>query len=314
MMIPITSLFQFKTICFSFVGHLPNTLIEWISQNIYKCHCILIFFGHYNCSQTLIPQAIGNHDNHNNTLQTSYLIALYIQQCLFVSIIMLSPLTLLQFFSGSIMTAIGQPFDLCPIIESYCRALIPYLWASNILMIVNRTGRALMLNTEIMVIFITGSICTYLLNYLFIDVLNYSYIWTAIALDLCQILHVLLIICLLIYKGHGYIFKPLPLKDVTRWKDGILTYLQLAIPALIQIVSSWCITELIVLFTGFIRIDTSVAVGATAITTQINSFGKITSNAISTPVAIRVGGYIGAGSVKWQRNQQKLHFCILMLH
>ena len=168
-----------------------------------------------------------------------------------------------------------------------------------------------MLNTQIMCIFIFGSIVTYLLNYLFIDILQYSYIWTAIALDLCQIFDAILIIGLLIHKGHAYIFIPLPVKDVIRWKHGILTYLKLAVPALIQIASSWWITELIVLFTGFIRIDTSIAVGATAITTQINSFGKITSAAISTPVAIRVGGYIGSGSVSWAKKSAKIAFLYL---
>ena len=318
MMVPITisSVSQFfpQAICFAFVGHLPNSTQLLAGAGLARIFTNVtatsFSWGITVGLQTLVPQAIGNNNKQNPT-QTSYLIALYVQQCFFISVVILAPLTVLQFFSGSILTAIGQPSDLSPIIEQYCRALIPYLWISNILMIVNRTGRALMFNTEIMIIFIIGSFFSYIANYLLIDVLEYSYLWTAIALDLTQLFDTVLIICLLIYKGHGYMFKPLPFKDITRWKNGILTYLQLAVPALIQIASSWWITELIVLFTGFIRVDTSIAVGATAITTQINSFGKIISVGMSAPVAIRVGGYIGSGSVQWAKQSAKVAFLYL---
>ena len=298
-----------QAISFSFVGHLSDstqllagTGLARIYTNVTATSFAL---GMTTGLQTLIAQAIGN----KNELQKPYLIALYIQQCICVSFIVLVPLTILQFYSGSIMRFIGQPPDLCIIVNNYCRSLIPYLWLTNILMIFNRVGNALHFSSEIMIIYLIGALTNLLCNYLFIDYLQYSsYLFTAISLDISQLICAFSIICLLCYKGHYYIFKPLALRQILRWRDGIWTYLKLTFPALIQIASCWWITELIVLFTGFITTETSIALSAVSIATMINSFMKSITIGVSTPITIRVGKYIGAGSIHYAKQAAKIGF------
>ena len=52
------------------------------------------------------------------------------------------------------MCYIGEPLIYVQLLPIIARCLIPYLWLSNTLMIANRTGRALYLNTEIIIIII----------------------------------------------------------------------------------------------------------------------------------------------------------------
>eukprot|EP01084_Bolivina_argentea_P010731 19998_1 len=302
-------LFLPTAISYTFIGHYGENSTELMAGaglgRIFTNVTALSFaWGITLGLQTLVPQAIGN----DNELQSKFLLSLYTQQCLLISIIGLIPLSILQFFSGDILCAIGQPHDLCSIISAYCQCLIPFLWLTNFLMIVQRVCRPLMYNTELMIIFTICAFINYLLNYIFVDILQYNYLWTAFSVDITQLITLLMIIAMLCYKGHSYIFRLLPLQDILQWNDGLYVYLKLSIPGLIQTASSWWITELVVLFTGFITIDTSVALTATAIATQVNSFGRVITIGLCAPVAIRVGHYIGSGDIIRSKRSAKIAF------
>ena len=305
-------LFLPTAISYTFIGHYgdKSTLLmagAGLARIFTNVTALSFAWGITLGLQTLIPQAIGNE----NELQSKYLIALYSQQCLFISIIGLIPLSILQFYSGTILCLIGQPHNLCDIISSYCQCLIPFLWLTNFLMIVQRISRPLMYNTELMIIFAINAVLNLIINLIFVDVLKLNYLYTALSIDLTQFITLLMIICMLIYKGHGYIFKPLPIKDIIQWNNGLYVYLKLSIPGLIQTASSWWITELVVLFTGFIKQNTNIALTSTAIATQVNSFGRVITIGLCAPVAIRVGYYIGYGNIKKSKKSVKIAFCYI---
>ena len=237
---------------------------------------------------TLVPQAVGAGKVR--------LIAIYVQRSFWVCLFILIPVGILQSYGGDIMCAIGQPQDLCHIISNYCKWLILYIQFFCLISILSRIGQALNYNTDL---FVTSMICALLsipLNELFVYQWEYGYIGTAISVAICTFLSAAMIIVVLVNRGYSYIFKPLPIRTIFTWKGIVNEYLGLSLPILFQIALPFWFYDLCLLLSGYIN-NPEIALSAGTIIGSLLVCMSLVSEALYLTISMRVGAYIGAGSV-----------------
>eukprot|EP01083_Nonionella_stella_P170185 578642_1 len=105
--------------------------------------------------------------------------------------------------------------------------------------------------------------------------------------------HMLLGCCTcLVYRGYGYVFKPLPLNVVLQWKR-VKEYIALSLPGLFQNAFEWIILEIATLLAGYI-VSPQIAISTTVIMGNLLGFMIAFAFGIANSTNIRVGGYVGA--------------------
>eukprot|EP01084_Bolivina_argentea_P057500 105064_1 len=193
------------------------------------------------------------------------------------------------------MCLIGEPQEFCPVISSYCRALIPLIYGCVWLTICQRIGQALNMNTYLFYSVLIPAILSLPLNYLFVFYLQFGYIGTAIVIDITIFMSFILTFICLIYKGYLWIFIPISPRDIFKL-DGIKEYMSLALPGLAQSSMTWLISEGLVILSGFIY-NPDIVVASTVVCASLNTFLIMTSVAMGNAINIRLGKYIGAGKL-----------------
>eukprot|EP01084_Bolivina_argentea_P233542 393335_1 len=285
---------------YGYIGHFQNNStillasvgLAWGYTN---CIGLSITWGMTKGLDTLIPQTIGNNnDTHNDNIQKQR-IAIYFQQSVAITYLILMPIILSMYYAGDIMIFIGQPKYLRTYINDYCRALIPLVISSLWFSLLLRVARNVNLNNHTMIISITSAIIAYPLNYLLITHLNYGYIATAVAVDICMITMAILTTLLLIYKGYYYLFIP-TIQNVFN-KNGIKQYLYLSIPTLVSSCGDWWISETIIILSGYVY-NPSVAVAGSSIACLLDGIFAEINLGSSYPLSIRIGKYVGLSSIR----------------
>jgi len=237
---------------------------------------------------TLIPQSIGaGHPEHA---------AIHIQRAFYVVSVVATLLSLIQFFAGDIMVAMGQPTELRDIVNTYCRLLIPYIYAVAYASILQRLLQALDMNTLLTLCASLMLATCPLLCYFFMFVLDCGYYGAAIAQNLSMLVFILAMTVLLHRKGYAHIFVPLPMHRVCTRK-GITNYLALAVPGLFQNAFQWIIQEIAVILAGYVASPT-VVLSTIVILSNLFLVADAFSIGIGNAVSIRVGKYIGRGRLR----------------
>eukprot|EP01084_Bolivina_argentea_P196833 337399_1 len=133
-------LYQFGSpvIAMIFVGQLPDSAVYLsgvgLSRTFVNVTGTAMAWGFTTSLFTLLPQSIGaGHSTYSS---------LHIQRAFYVVTIVSCILSIPQFFAGDIMIAIGQPASLRPIINTYCRYFIPYIFLTGYGAILSRLGQA----------------------------------------------------------------------------------------------------------------------------------------------------------------------------
>eukprot|EP01083_Nonionella_stella_P107661 312062_1 len=204
-------------------------------------------------------------------------------------------ISIIRSITGEIMVAIGQPAELKPIVETYCRLLIPYIFICSYDAILVRLIQALDMNISLAICAVLMFASCPLITWFLMYYLDYGWQGTAIAQSVVMLLFFFIMLVLLIYKGYGFIFIPLPFTTVWSLK-GIYNYLALALPGLCQNMFEFIIQEAAIVLSGYVASPTT-ALSATVILN--NLFLVVISFSLATCSAtnIRVGKYIGKGSI-----------------
>ena len=292
-----------------FIGHLINAPIlisgSGLAIAFTEVTGTAVSMGMSSAISTLVPQAIGAGKIR--------LIAIYFQRSFCICLFTLIPVNILQSYGGNIMCYIGQPPDLCNIISNYCKWLILYIQFFCLISILSRIGQALNHNTDL---FITSTICALLsipLNELFIYQWKYGYIGTAISIVICTFLSAVMIIIVLIYRGYSYIFKPLPIRIIFTWKGIINEYLCLSLPILFQIALPFWFYDLCLLLSGYIN-NPEITLSSGTIIGSILVCMSLISESLYLTISMRVGSYIGAGSIYYAKRSIFAAFIVYIIY
>ena len=298
--IALQNFFEFmpSAIANMFIGHLSNSGVLMagcgIALSFTQSSAVSIAWGFTTPLKTLIPQSIGS-----NKL---YLLPIYIQRSFIITLFTLVPLSVLQLFSADIIKLIyGATYcnnenDICHIISTYCTYLIPYICMRCWITILQRAGQNLNLNTELTIALMIASLCCIPFNYFFIYYLGYGYLGAAISIDIINCISCLLMVFFLYLRGYGFIFKPMSLSMICSL-NGIKEYLNLALPGVGRAVTGFLSVEILILFSGFIIPNTSIAISVSTILYGVSIIMIVTSEALGLVLSVRVGKYIGNGSI-----------------
>eukprot|EP01084_Bolivina_argentea_P010181 18960_1 len=295
-------------ICTFFIGHLANAQVlisgAGLAIGFTEVTGTAVAMGMSSAISTLVPQAIGAGKYK--------LIGVYFQRAFWVCCFTLIPIGILQSYGGKIMCALGQPKDTCDIISNYCLFLIIYIQFFCLISILSRIGQSLNLNTDL---FYTSIFCALLsvpLNELFVYKLHFGYLGTAVSIAICTVLNAILIICVLIYRGYGYIFKPLP-KQIIFTKKGISEYLGLSIPILFQIALPFWFYDLCLLLSGYVH-NPEITLSAGTIIGSLLVCMSLVSEALYLTISMRVGSYIGAQSIYYAKRCVLCAFIVYIIY
>ena len=288
-----------------FVGHIPNTnsglLLSAVglAQNYTNITAISIGWGLTSGLLILLPQTIGSNITNN-------LLRNYVQRVFWITLFALIISTILQIYSGDILCAIlrynkhnNNNAEICEYITMYCVYLIPFTYLTVWFTILQRIIQNLDYNSELLLIIFISNIMSPLWNYLLIYKTNLSYLGAALTMDITIFCMTILSAILLCYKGHSNIFKPMEFGQVLNCSK-VWEYLSLAIPGLVQTCSAWWIGELITILAGFVN-EPYIAVSSTVICYSLFEILLEFSVALGNTVNIRVGKYIGYGSIVYAK-------------
>eukprot|EP01083_Nonionella_stella_P295760 1005079_1 len=159
---------------------------------------------------TLLPQCIGANKYE--------LIGEYIQRSFYICTTTCFLLSFAQLFAGDIMIAIGQSPELKDLINIYCRVYIPNAFFNTWLTIVQRLLQTLQHNRDITIAQIFSFLLSYPLYYFLIYYLDLKAVGGALGACILSLIMLLGCCTCLVYRGYGYVFKPLPLNVVLQWK------------------------------------------------------------------------------------------------
>eukprot|EP00486_Rosalina_sp_Unknown_P015381 CAMPEP_0201593302 /NCGR_PEP_ID=MMETSP0190_2-20130828/190948_1 /ASSEMBLY_ACC=CAM_ASM_000263 /TAXON_ID=37353 /ORGANISM="Rosalina sp." /LENGTH=424 /DNA_ID=CAMNT_0048052441 /DNA_START=86 /DNA_END=1357 /DNA_ORIENTATION=+ len=275
-----------------FVGQLPDSALYLsgvgFARTFVNVTGTAMAWGFTTSLFTLLPQSIGAGHTRHATI--------HIQRSFYIVSIISALLSVAQFFAGDIMVAIGQPAELKPIVNTYSRLLIPYIFLTAYSAIWMRLIQSLDMNVALTWCALLLLASCPPLTWFFMYYLECGY-WGAAIGQICVMLifNVALIVTL-IRKGYGYIFVPLPLSTIWTYK-GIYQYLALAIPGLFQNAFEWIIEEVAVILAGYV-INPTIALSTTVILSNLFLIVISFSVGICNATNIRVGKYIGQGNVK----------------
>ena len=118
----------------------------------------------------------------------------------------------------------------------------------------------------------------------------------------------MLCVIYLIYLGYGYIFIPRSFAVVCN-KRGIKEYLRLTLPGLFQGSLEWWIFEIALIFSGFVK-NPDIVIASTTVIANINLLCLSLALGASNAISIRVGKYIGYGSIYYAQRASLIGFLI----
>eukprot|EP01084_Bolivina_argentea_P134357 237011_1 len=274
-----------------FVGQLPNSALYLsgvgFSRTFVNVTGTAMAWGFTTSLFTLLPQSIGaGHARHAS---------IHIQRAFYVVTIVSALLSLIQFFAGDILIAIGQPTEIKAIVDTYCRLLIPYIFLTAYCAILMRLLQSLDMNKSLTYCALIMLATCPPLTWFFMYYLQYGYIGAAIGQNCVMLIFFIGMFILVVHKGYGFVFIPLPVSTIFT-KKGIYHYLALAIPGLFQNAFEWIIEEVAVILAGYIAQPT-VAISTTVILSNLFLIVISFSVAICNATNIRVGKYIGQGNI-----------------
>jgi len=275
-----------------FVGQLPDSALYLagvgFARTFVNVTGTAMAWGFTTSLFTLLPQSIGaGHARHA---------AIHIQRSFYVVSIVSATLSIAQFFAGDIMVAIGQPKQLQPIVNTYSRLLIPYIFLTAYSAILMRVLQSLDLNVVLTWCALLMLAACPPLTWFFMFFLDLGYIGAAIAQNLVMLLFVASMATMIVRKGYGFVFVPLEL-GIIFTKRGISHYLALAIPGLFQNAFEWIIEEVAVILAGYVASPT-IALSTTVILSNLFLVVISFSVGICNATNIRVGKYIGCGNIR----------------
>jgi MATE family multidrug resistance protein len=126
-------------------------------------------------------------------------------------------------------------------------------------------------------------------------VVHLGYLGGAWGLSLYSIVYPLGLFPYVVWKGRGYLLKPQPLNALLDLK-GIREFLRLSMPGMIQSILMWWAVEIVSFLAGLLPNPERI-LGASYVIMSLESMFLMCWLAMLVFSAVRVGFYIGAGSI-----------------
>lgn len=243
--------------------------------------------GYISALRTLCPQAVGAGQPRACALHVQRAVLLVL--CGFL---LTAPLLL---FSEQIMVAAGQRPDLAALAAPYVLRLAPSYFGIALMSVTQRIFQAHGFNYANFCI--TALVCATAppLQWLLVHRLGWGYLGAAWAQSLYNFLYLFLQVPYLIWRGHGYVFRPQAPQRLLN-PAGVCEHLKLAAPGFWVIVLEWWMCEAVVLLAGLLSSPTA-SIGAMAITANLQALGAMAWIGLAVASSTLVGQHIGAGRV-----------------
>eukprot|EP00475_Leptophrys_vorax_P044309 TRINITY_DN8833_c0_g3_i1.p1 TRINITY_DN8833_c0_g3~~TRINITY_DN8833_c0_g3_i1.p1 ORF type:complete len:528 (-),score=108.89 TRINITY_DN8833_c0_g3_i1:840-2357(-) len=258
-----------------------------LGRSYFNFTALSVAYGALSATRTLYPQAVGSGNGK--------LCAVYSQRAIVAITVMFIPCSLLQFFAKQILIGLGQPRDIVLLAQDFVVYSLPTYFGWTLFAIYQRLLQAHSIAYYSFIATMVMVALSPLLLYLFVVVGKYGYLGTAYASIIYSFIPFFMMIPYIYFIKMGYVFKIQPLKEIFAWR-GVVQYLRLAIPGLLQICLEWWILEAVSLLCGVLP-NPTLSIGASYIITTLESIAVMGWLAVLVFNSVRVGFFIGADNV-----------------
>ena len=273
---------------------------------------------------TLIPQAVGYGDPNiaiNKQSIVKNALAINLHRSFAITCMISIPCVLLQFISGPIMTLLGEPDKIESRITTYSLSLIPWIVGSAFFTGMQRIIQAVDLNSVATVSTLLNAVISLPIMYLFIYYCDMGYLGGGIALSLSFWSMLGFTVCMLHYKGFGFLFKfgTFDISTIFDKKDFV-GFVKLSLPGLLQYVLEWGVIEIAVLLSGHVGDNNQKTISISSAIIMYDFYLIIYSlaNGIGSAVNISIAKHIGGNNIDYAKKASKwsviftLIICIVM--
>ena len=252
-------------------------------------------------------------------------LTIYLHRCFALVFIVSIPTSILQFFSGNIMVAIGEPEYLETRITSYCVSLIPWYIGNAVFTGIQRTCQALDMNWMLFITTGIGFFSSIPIMYILMYTCDMGYLGTGWAQAIGYWIVIASTVGILYKRGFGFLFAfgKFNFYSIIMNKEDLIFYLKLSVPQLLQYWFSWWVIEIAMILSGYIGRNDSkdnspetVSISTTVIMYNLYVIYMSFAMGLASSINIRVGKYIGRNQIENAKLSAKLGFawtCILCL-
>lgn len=284
---------------FSVIGHLSipeNELVNQIGAisigySYMSLTGLSFVFGCVSALRTLFSQAIG--------AGRPELCGLYIQRAAFIGLFICIAASLALWFSESGLILLGQSPEIALYGSAYIRRIIPQIF---LFFILNIFLRYLQAHEKAFASFICQTISnatTPFFLWLFVRKMDMEYLGAAWAANAYLALGCFILALYIGFSDLGYVFRPKPFREIIESK-GLVRFLTLAIPGLIQVCLQFWLPEVVSIMAGWL-FNAKQAISAITVIKGIQSLFGMVWIGILIYNSVRVGSLIGMNSVKRAR-------------
>lgn len=249
-------------------------------------------FGVITALRTLCPQAVGAGRPRQ--------CALALQRAIFICCVVVLPVAPLLCWSDVLLRRAGQPAEIVELARPYCIRLLPSYFGVVFMSAVQRVFQAHELNYANLAIAALVCAAAPLLQWALVHWAGLGYLGAAWAAGGYNALYLVLQVPVLCALGHGYVFRPLPLRLVLDPR-GLAEYARLMAPGMLVCLLEWWILEVVILLAGRLRTPL-VAMGAVTASANLQAVALMAWIGCAVAASTNVGTAIGAGKVQAARS------------
>lgn len=249
-------------------------------------------FGVITALRTLCPQAVGAGRPRQ--------CALALQRAVLMCLLVVAPVCPLLYYSDVLLRLAGQPAEVVALARPYCLRLLPSYFGVVFFSAVQRVFQAHQLNVANLGIALVICLAAPLLQWGLVHWAGIGYLGAAWAAGGYSLLYLALQVPVLCALGHGYVFRPLPLRLVLN-PHGLLEYARLMAPGMLVCLLEWWILEVVILLAGRLR-NPLVAIGTISASANLQAVALMAWIGCAVAASTNVGTAIGAGKVRAARS------------
>lgn len=277
--------FMLSFVSMIFCGHLGKTELAGVSlaAAVVNITGISVGTGLSSACDTLISQTYGSGNLK--------LVGVYLQRGILILLLACFPCWAILINTEAILLAVRQSPEVARLAQLYVMIFLPALPAAFMYQL---EGKYLQNQGIIWPQVITGGIgnvINVIINYIFLNPLEWGVVGSAAANTISQYLLALLLFFYIRWKGlHKATWGGWSLDSLQEWGP----FVKLAIPSMIMICLSWWIFEIGGFLAGVIN---EVELGAQSIAYQLCLIVYMFPMGFSIAASVRVGNALGAGNV-----------------
>ncbi|KAN0016138.1 hypothetical protein ACTFIU_006093 [Dictyostelium citrinum] len=289
-----------------FAGRLGKDELAAVSLGNTWVFCTSAFvIGTFNAMDTYISQAFG--------AKNYKLIGSTIQRATTTAIIFSFFITIIWFVTEPILILIHQDPDVSKLAQRYILGMIPGLWFSGALSILQKylQGQGIM-NPSIVcgiILNISNAIFNFILVHGLTDSGGIGVLGSSISTSISKgIATFLLILWIYKFKLHKNTWFGFSIPELIGW-PGLKDYLRLAIPAGFQMLLEGTAFELLTILSGTFG---SVSLDGHSIAMNFTLLTFMLPFSISIALSVRIGQLLGSKDAKKAKSATNIGFCLTM--